>query len=224
LEEFEDLAGRMEAMETSLQDLDVISVARRVQRLELLLFNMPEVDFSPIDSFIANILSTGLQAEVNANRLQSTSVLNGSCEFFSLTDECDAAHDDLCHKASSLDATAQADLLVLQTKLEEASKKLESFAGELTMVNTKVEALSPPLDAAVLVQAINSNTDAQVGSFRTQVSTIQEDLDALRTSADDTQKRISAIEACWELLGSSAATAVNATGAATRRKKRQDKG
>ena len=103
-------------------------------------------------------------------------------------------------------------------------KKLERFAGELTMVNTKVEALSPPLDAAVLVQAINSNTDAQVGSFRTQVSTIQEDLDALRTSADDTQKRISAIEACWELLGSSAATAVNATGAATRRKKRQDKG
>jgi hypothetical protein len=128
-----------------LPSMSIIDIARRIQRVELLLFHMPDADFQKLDAHITKLLAGSLDdAEECLTAEAEEPSLPKTCEFFNICEVpvqpvvspcCEAPWTDMLDaKVCSLEAshdTLLFEMTQLQSSFDEMQASRENLVNEV---------------------------------------------------------------------------------------------
>lgn len=159
--------------------LSIVDLARRLQRLELLLFRLPEPDFEKLDAHILFLVGSS-QTDMEPSALE----IPTGCQVFDLSESSSSADEGATALECSTDSLREVKLAALSEDLEARIKDLdEKFCFMEQGKSTQ---------AQLIIQSI---TDIVNNKFAAHAEEIQ----ALRTFS---ARHDSQIEKCLDLLES----------------------
>jgi len=183
--------------------IDVVDLARRLQRLEVLLFRVPLPNFCILDNHLTKLLET---AHVEADKCYEDGISQAAapvnCEIFDMSDESmistTASCDTECHAISCSMETKLAAIEKDLNLLQFGASEFQSVAARLhERLEQQIADAANSGFGAALVTAINENTNSQINAFNEIIESHARSIERLDEVAS---KQESKTEQCLEMV------------------------